>query len=121
MSGTPIPSVDGMLPGSDFLGRLWAGGTPYAAGVRYTNISTRYDEAVWPYTSGQVLADAATGAEVTGHVVQDGCEADWSEHAALASDPRAADYALRGLDPGRTGEARCVPVAPVYGAVRPAE
>ena len=112
LAGHPLASAESMLPGSAFLRRLWEGGSPYAPGVQYTNISTRYDEAVWPYTSGLV-----PGAAVVNHTVQDGCEIDVAEHAALASDPRAADYVLQALDPGTPRTIRCVPVAPVHGAV----
>ena len=114
ITGLPIESAEQMLPGSGFLTRLWEGGTPYAPGVRYTNVATRYDEAVWPFTSGLV-----PGEGVTNVVVQDGCEVNLAEHAALASDPRAADHVLTALDPATPRGLRCMPVAPVHGAVGP--
>src|SRR5699024_9945545 len=103
----PLPQIfHGSLP----LQELWAGGTPYAPGVRYLNVATRYDEAVLPYTSGLV-----DGPLTTNVVVQDGCEQNLSEHVAVASDPRAADYVLNALDPRNPREPRCVAIAPVHG------
>ena len=99
-----------MLPGSQLLRELWEGGTPYAPGVHYLNVATRYDEAVLPYTSGLV-----DGPLTTNVVVQDGCEQNLSEHVAVASDPRAADYVLNALDPRNPREPRCVAIAPVHG------
>ena len=99
-----------MLPGSQLLRELWADGTPYAPGVRYLNVATRYDEAVLPYTSGLVPGPLATNV-----VVQDGCEQNLSEHVAVAADPRAADYVLNALNPDSPREPRCEAIAPVHG------
>ena len=103
----PLPQI---FPGSLLLQELWAGGTPYAPGVRYLNVATRYDEAVLPYTSGLV-----PGPLTTNVVVQDGCEQDLSEHVAVAADPRAADHVLAALDPDTPREPRCEAIAPVHG------
>lgn len=109
------PVLEQMFTGSSLLADLWAGGTPYAPGVRYVNVATRYDEAIWPYTSGLVPAPAAPGFDVRNVVVQDGCEQDLSEHAAVAADPRAADHVLAALDPDTPRTPRCVAIAPVHG------
>ncbi|MBB1010581.1 triacylglycerol lipase, partial [Dietzia sp. SLG510A3-3B2-2] len=105
-----VGALTQMLPGSLLLQDLWAGGSPYADGVTYLNVATRYDEAVMPYTSGLV-----PGPSVTNVVVQDGCEQNISEHVAVAADPRAADYVLNALDPGHPREPRCVAIAPIHG------
>lgn len=102
--------VTQMLPGSSLLRDLWAGGTPYAPGVRYLNVATRYDEAIIPYTSGIV-----DGPMTTNVVVQDGCEQNLSEHVAVAADPRAADFVLNALDPDNPREPRCEAIAPIHG------
>ncbi len=104
------PALSQMGPGSDVLQRLWAGGTPYAPGVRYLNVATRYDQLVVPFTSGLV-----PGPQVTNVVVQDGCEQNHSEHLAIASDPRAADHVLAALDPDTPRAPRCVGVTPIVG------
>lgn len=108
--GLLAPVLEQMMPGSRLLQDLWSGGTPYAPGVQYLNVTTRYDEAVHPYTSGLV-----PGPLTTNVVVQDGCEQNLSEHVAVASDPRAADYVLNALDPERPRDVRCESVAPVHG------
>lgn len=115
---SPIESIPQMITGSEYLAGL-AGeeGTPYARGVSYTNISTRYDEAVIPYTAGQLPAPDSPGYDVSNFVVQDGCEADWSDHASLPSSPRAADYVLNALDPEHPRTPRCASTAPLHGAI----
>jgi len=74
--------------GSDFLRKLNEGGAA-VPGVSYTMLMTRYDELVWPYTSGHL--DGATNI-----VVQDQCRTDFSEHAELAFDPVAHPQAATG-------------------------
>ncbi|WP_235681230.1 esterase/lipase family protein [Tomitella gaofuii] len=89
-------SIPQMITGSDFLAELWSGGSPYVAGIEYTNISTRHDEFVVPYTSGQV--PGGPGMDVTNIVVQDGCPADHSDHLGICGSRRAATIALNALD-----------------------
>lgn len=118
LAGSGLESIPQMLSGSDYLEGLYGTeGTPYAEGVVYTNISTRYDEAVIPFTSGQLPGPDAPGYEVSNIVVQDGCEADWSDHASLPSSPRAADYVLNALDPEHVRAPRCASTAPLHGAI----
>lgn len=104
------PVLEEVSPGSRLLQKLWSGGTPYAPGVRYTNIASRYDGAVWPYTSGLV-----PGQGVTNILVQDGCDTDFSDHVAMAASPRVADYVLSALDPHTPRTPRCVAIAPIHG------
>ncbi|MFT4087675.1 MAG: alpha/beta fold hydrolase [Gordonia sp. (in: high G+C Gram-positive bacteria)] len=102
-----------MLPGSPFNKKIWRGGSPYVRGVTYTNISTRYDEAVVPYTSGQVPGRA--GEKVTNIVVQETCAQDHSEHAAIAGSRRAAYMVLNALDPEHPVKVPCEYVPPFTG------
>lgn len=97
-----------VLAGSDFFHHLWRNGTPYHPDVEYTNILTRYDEIVTPYTSGYVEAPNATN-----HVVQDFCEQDFSEHVSIVTDPVARDLVLQALDPGTPREVSCEFVPPI--------
>ncbi|NLU84942.1 alpha/beta fold hydrolase [Rhodococcus sp. HNM0569] len=99
-------------PLSDFGRQVASGGSPYLPQITYTNISTRYDEMVVPYTSGQL----AGGANVHNVVVQDGCEADHTEHAGLAGSQRAAFFVLNALDPEHPREVPCLPAAPFTGS-----
>ena len=118
LEGSPLESIPHMLSGSEYLEGLYGTeGTPYAQGVSYTNISTRYDEAVIPFTSGQLPGPDVPGYAVTNIVVQDGCEADWSDHASLPSSPRAADFVLNALDPAHPRTPRCASTAPLHGAI----
>lgn len=100
-------SCNEFLPPSDFLTDLGAGGVT-VPGPRYTNIVTRYDEVVLPYTSG-VLAEPG----VTNIVLQDRCWLDFSGHLALAIDPNVTSHILWALN-GQSGRRPgCVPfVAP---------
>ena len=110
MNSALPPALAQMGPGSKMLEQLWEGGSPYAPGVNYLNVATRYDQLVTPFASGLV-----PGALTTNVVVQDGCEQDLSEHLAVASDPRAADYVLNALDPDTARQPRCVAIAPILG------
>lgn len=90
------------LTGSEFLAKMNEGGAA-VPGVDYTMIMTRYDELVFPHTSG-VLEGADN------IVVQDRCALDLSEHGALAFDPVTAGLVLNALDPGDARPPRCTPL-----------
>ncbi|MFW0789426.1 esterase/lipase family protein [Gordonia sp. CPCC 205333] len=102
-----------MMPGSKTNDAVWTGGSPYVAGIDYTNISTRYDEAVIPYTSGQV--PGRPGESVRNIVVQDSCATDYSDHMAIAGSRRAAYLALNALDPEHPVKVPCAVVPPFTG------
>jgi triacylglycerol esterase/lipase EstA (alpha/beta hydrolase family) len=91
------PACGQQAAGSAFLRNLNAGDeTPGSAS--YTNIVTRYDEVVTPYTSGYL-----TGANTTNVTLQDKCRNDTSEHLRTPYDPPAIQIALNAL--GRSGPA----------------
>ncbi|MCX5043241.1 alpha/beta fold hydrolase [Aldersonia sp. NBC_00410] len=98
-----------MLTGSPFITDLQAGGMA-VQGITYTNIMTRYDELVVPYTSGILNAPNATNI-----VVQDGCAQDYSDHVAIAGSRRAATFVLNALDPAHPRPVPCDFVAPIIG------
>ncbi len=98
------------LNGSAFLDRLNADGVA-AAGVRYTNIVTRFDELVVPFTSGLIDSPG-----VTNHVLQDLCALDLADHVAVAFDPVAADLVLAALDPTPMAPPGCRLVLPGVGS-----
>lgn len=79
------------VTGSAALTQLNAGGGTSAA-VKYTNIITKYDEVVTPYTNGQL-----SGSNVKNITVQDGCPIDLGEHIAIAYDQRALWYVRDAL------------------------
>ncbi|MGN0100425.1 MAG: esterase/lipase family protein [Dietzia sp.] len=97
-----------VLAGSQFFHDLWRTGTPYHPDVQYTNILTRYDEIVTPFTSGLV-----EGPNAENHIVQDFCAQDYSEHVSIVTDPVARDLVLNALDPENPRPVGCVFVPPI--------
>lgn len=102
------PSLTQLLTGSAFMKELRSGGTPAVPGVEYTNIVTKYDELVVPYTSGIEPG-------MTNIVVQDLCPRDYSEHFEIAADPIAARLVLNALDPDDAEPVDCRLVLPFVG------
>ncbi|MFE0021796.1 esterase/lipase family protein [Amycolatopsis sp. NPDC059021] len=98
------------LSGSDFLKKLHSGNGVFQPGVSYTNILTRYDELVIPYTSG-----LGSGPNVRNIVLQDTCALDTAEHLGLAFDRNAAGHILNALDPAHAQPVPCHP-ASIFGS-----
>ena len=112
----PVPvcvGCGGMVRGSAMNKKIWAGGSPYVKGVNYTNIITRYDGIVTPYTAG--LVPGRAGEQVTNIVVQDSCAQDKSDHMAIAGSRRAAYMVLNALDPEHPVKVPCMFVPPFTG------
>ena len=109
--GSPDPtssscgSCQEFVVGSDFIKKLEARAP--ARGVIYTNLSTKYDELVSPYTSSFL-----TGKNVTNITMQDGCPLDASDHLSIISSRRTGRYMLNALDPSHAQPVKCSPVAP---------
>ncbi len=99
--GSLCPACLQQKTGSAFLRKLNAGDeTP--GRVSYTNIVTRYDEVVLPYTSGYL-----SGANTTNIKLQDKCRLDIAGHLLIPMDGPAVRLVLNAL--GRTG-----PASPSY-------
>ena len=96
------------LADSTFMKKLRSGGTPAVKGISYTNIVTKYDELVVPYTSG-------VQSGMTNLVVQDYCSLDLTEHFEIAADPVAAALVLNALDPAHPRAVPCRLVLPFVG------
>ncbi len=91
------PSCLQQKTGSPFLQHLNAGDeTP--GDVSYTNIVTKYDEVVLPYSSGYL-----SGPNTTNIRLQDKCPFDGSDHLLIPSSGPAIRLVLNAL--GRTGPA----------------
>jgi triacylglycerol lipase len=88
------------LRGSDYLNDLNKDGEA-VPGIEHTNIVTRYDELVTPYTSG-IMSDGGTNI-----TLQDVCPADPSEHLAVAFDAAVAQMVLNALDPAHAVPIPC--------------
>jgi triacylglycerol esterase/lipase EstA (alpha/beta hydrolase family) len=109
-SATTCGSCTEFLTGSPFLQNLDAHGMALP-GVTYTDIVTKYDELVEPYTSGILLAPG-----VTNITLQDQCPTDFSDHLTVAFDPTAAQDILNALDPAHARAVPCTQVLPGIGA-----
>ncbi len=112
--GTACASCTQFLAGSDYFAELNEGGM-FSPDVKYTNIVTRYDELIVPYTSGM-----AEGPNITNHVLQETCPTDFAEHGAVMADPVAAGHVLNALDPDNPRPVPCTVVTPL-GAEPPPE
>jgi pimeloyl-ACP methyl ester carboxylesterase len=93
-------SCSEFIAGSPYLNDLNADGEAIP-GILHTNIATRYDELVVPYTSG-IMRDGGRNI-----VLQDVCPNDLSEHAAIAFDPVAFQLVRNALDPKHPRPVRC--------------
>jgi triacylglycerol lipase len=96
-----------MTSGSRFIRRLRAGGL-VLPGISYTNIVTRHDELVRPYTSGIERG-------MRNLVVQDYCPRDYTDHFEIAADPIGAALVLNTLDPAHAQPVPCMLVLPFVG------
>jgi hypothetical protein len=95
------------INGSSMVDELNANGGPEVPGVQYTAIMTDHDEAVIPYTSGELPPPA------TDIVVQNVCPADLDEHVALAFDPVVAQLVFNALDPAHPQTLSCAGIPPI--------
>ncbi|MEU8900403.1 lipase [Nocardia sp. NPDC048505] len=102
LTGLVSHTVLDFITGSDFLNAVNAGDA-FPDGIAYTNIMTRYDEAVVPYTSGF----APPGPNIGNIVLQDLCPSNFSEHLFVAADPVVGQLVLNALDPGNAVPVDC--------------
>jgi len=98
-------SCQQFLVGSPYIAKIEARAP--AAHVIYTNISTRYDELVSPYTSSFLA-----GPNVTNITLQDHCALDFSDHLSIVSSPITGRYMLNALDPAHARPPVCTLVLP---------
>ena len=111
----PCYSAPQMMAGSDFISKINADGGPYLPGIDYINISTKYDEFVVPYSSGQL--PGGDDRSVTNIVVQEKCSHDYSDHLAICGSQRAALYVLNSLDDQKDArDVPCMFVPPFFGS-----
>jgi triacylglycerol lipase len=106
----PVPfcaACGEMSTSSDFMATMRAGGVA-VPGIHYTNIVTRYDELVQPYTSGREDG-------MTNIVIQDQCLLDFTEHFEIAADRNASVMVLNALDPAHPRPLTCSLVLPFVG------
>ncbi len=95
------------LPPNDFLDDLARDGFT-VPGPRYTNIMSKVDTVVTPYTSGRIDEPG-----VTNIVLQDVCPSDASGHVAMAADKNVTLLIQRALDPQDPPRMQCSFVLPI--------
>lgn len=102
-----------MVIGSKFA-TMMRSGQVASPTVQYLNISTRYDELVVPYSSGQLGGYS----NMKNVVLQNYCSTDFTEHFEIASDPNAAQFVLAFLNNGAVPtRITCKTVLPFNGFV----
>jgi triacylglycerol lipase len=111
IGGGNEPAMFGFMPTSAFIQRLNRGGITQP-GTQYTQIVTRYDDVVLPWTSGIIREPGAVNI-----IIQDPCANDLSDHLSIVSDPNVAHFVLKTLDPSYDLPLRCTPVYPVFGVM----
>ena len=113
--GAPSPtsgvcdSCAQFVVGSDYINKIEARAP--ARGVIYTNIATRYDELVSPYTSSFMAGPNVRNIDLQAH-----CSLDFSDHLSIISSRITGRYILNALDPVHPVAPPCVPVAPAVGS-----
>ena len=91
--GATCPACAQQAAGSAFLTRLNADDeTP--GDVSYTQITTKYDEVVVPYTSAYLAA----GPQTTNVTIQDSCPTDTAEHVFIPMSRTAIAWVLNALE-----------------------
>jgi triacylglycerol esterase/lipase EstA (alpha/beta hydrolase family) len=86
------PALIQQEQGSAFMKKLFGGGEPVAAGVRYSVIETTHDEVVTPYTNAFLNAPG-----VTNITLQNQCPSDPVAHIGISSDSPALQNMLNQL------------------------
>ncbi|GAA0400520.1 esterase/lipase family protein [Streptomyces luteireticuli] len=100
-----VPGVEDQIVGSAFMKKLNSR-PDTVPGVKYTVISTKYDEMATPYKSQQL-----SGKNVRNVVVQDLCKLDFSEHNMLGMVDKIAHHEVtNALDPAHATPTTCASV-----------
>ena len=103
-------SCEEFITGSDFMHKMNLAGVADPA-VTYTNIVTRFDELVWPSSSG--LMDPRPNVATTS---PEGLPARPLEHLTVIYDPVAETLVTNALDPAHPRPVPCTLVLPGVGA-----
>lgn len=110
LTGAICPACNQQAAGSDFLTELNAGDeTP--GSVSYTQITTRYDEVVVPYTSAYLAA----GPRTTNVTIQDSCRGDLAEHVFIPMSGTAIAWTLNALTRAGAADPAYRPTCSAFG------
>lgn len=100
-------------PGGPFYTALNGAGET-RPGIRYTNIATRYDEVVTPYT--QAFITPGAGATVSNITLQDVCSQDLTDHLGIVYDTNVYQLILNALEPSDQRPINCTVSTPLFGS-----
>lgn len=110
----PICAACGQMSTGSKFATLMRSGQVAAPSIQYLNISTKFDQLVLPYSSGQL----AGYPNMKNVVLQNYCPGDFTEHFEIASDPNAAQFVLAFLNNGTVPtKIACKVVLPFNGFV----
>lgn len=101
------PALIQQVYDSDVSREVYPDGTAATPGVNTVAIITEHDQVDTPFTR-----QFYTGDGVTNIHLQDGCEADRSEHVSTLYSERALRFALNAIEPDEGEPVPCIPVAP---------
>lgn len=98
------PSLPEQEENSTFITKLFGGGDPIVAGVRYAVIETNHDEVVTPYTHAFL-----SGSGVTNITIQEQCPSDPVAHVGMFDDSPSLQNVLNQLSatPNPSFKASC--------------
>jgi triacylglycerol esterase/lipase EstA (alpha/beta hydrolase family) len=98
------PSLPEQEENSTFIKKLFGGGDPIVAGVRYAVIETNHDEVVTPYTHAFL-----SGSGVTNITIQEQCPSDPVAHIGMFDDSPSLQNVLNQLSatPNPSFKASC--------------
>jgi triacylglycerol esterase/lipase EstA (alpha/beta hydrolase family) len=99
------PSLPEQEENSTFIKKLFGGGDPIVAGVRYAVIETNHDEVVTPYTHAFL-----SGSEIINITIQDQCPSDPVAHVGMFDDSPSLQNVLNQLSatPNPSFKANCI-------------
>lgn len=92
--------------------KVYPNGTVAVPGVQFYSIISEYDEVVTPFTRQYYKGDNAVNIHL-----QDGCQADLSEHISTMYSERSWLNVRNALDPEHAQPVPCFPVAPFIPTV----
>ncbi|KAF9301758.1 hypothetical protein BGZ74_006312 [Mortierella antarctica] len=101
ISDAIAPSFYQMVNTSPFIAKLNQGGDSIP-GVIHSNIATKYDEVVTPYSTAW-----QTSSGVTNALLQDLCGISFNEHLTMVNSKVVLQWVLNQLDPSTAKTANC--------------